>query len=294
MKALPLLVTLIFLLAPAFLVAQTCADTGNIYHFSYHGKKYEIVKEKKSWDSAAACAVWRGGYLAQINNQAEQDSIYFAITHGASIPSIYTTVADGGGIAYIWIGATDKHTEGTWLWDGNNDNIGNNFWNGQGAAGAGTGGAVGGAYNHWGGTSSGGANEPDNYAGTQNAAAIGLSAWPYGVAGEWNDINASNNLYYIIEYDSSSVVQNINTVGDERITLYPNPARNLINIIFTNSGEYIHSATLYNQAGEIVLIETYNNATNITFKTADLAAGFYYISIECSNGVRVNKPVIVY
>lgn len=61
---------------------------------------YEVVKELKSWSEAAACAVERGGYLVEIDSQADQDTIYGAIIHGA-------------GIAYVWIGASDQHTEGT-------------------------------------------------------------------------------------------------------------------------------------------------------------------------------------
>ena len=86
----------------------------------------------------------------------------------------------GGGIAYVWIGATDQQTEGTWLWDGNNDNTGGNFWIGQGTNGSGNGAAVGGAFFYWGGTSTGTPNEPDDYANAQDHAAIGLAGWPSG------------------------------------------------------------------------------------------------------------------
>jgi hypothetical protein len=58
----------------------------------------------KTWADAAACAVERGGYLTEISSQAEQDTIYQSIVNGAGVPSYYTTVADGGGIVYIWIG----------------------------------------------------------------------------------------------------------------------------------------------------------------------------------------------
>jgi hypothetical protein len=242
---LSLAISLLALSATTHLHAQGCADTSNIYKFSYHGKHYEIVKEMKTWDSAAACAVRRGGYLVQINSQQEQDSIYYAITHGAAISSAYTTVIDGGGIAYVWIGATDKHMEGKWLWDGNNDTIGINFWNGQGTAGAGGGSAVAGAYIHWGGTTAGTPNEPDNYMGVQNSAAIGLASWPYGIAGEWNDINANNTLYYVIEYDITTAINDLQTpTSINEVILYPNPAINIVNIRNNNPAIGITLVTL--------------------------------------------------
>jgi hypothetical protein len=39
------------------------ADTSNVYEFSFNGKSYEVVKEMKTWNSAVACAVEKGGYL---------------------------------------------------------------------------------------------------------------------------------------------------------------------------------------------------------------------------------------
>lgn len=102
--------------------------------------------------------------------------------------------ADGGGIAYVWIGATDKQNEGTWIWDGNDDSTGANFWNGQGAAGAGTGSAVAALYNNWGrdGGGTGAIGEPDNFFNMQHCGGMALTTWPHGIAGQWNDINMGN------------------------------------------------------------------------------------------------------
>ena len=200
-KILPLSLFVLIMVFSINLYCQ-CASTANIYQFSYNGKNYEIVKGLKTWVNAAACAVERGGYLVHIDDQNEQDTIYDAIINGAGISSTYASVWDGGGVAYVWIGATDINTEGIWLWDGNNDNIGTNFWNGQGIAGTGGGSAVGGAYNNWGNAFGETPNEPDN-SGNQDAAGIALEAWPFGTPGEWNDIIITNNLYFIIEYGTS-------------------------------------------------------------------------------------------
>ena len=180
-----------------------CADPANNHAFSYSGKNYELIKEPKTWADAAACAVERGGRLVEINDAGEQNAVYNEVVL-SGILSTYISVADGGGIGYIWIGATDQQSEGTWLWDGNNNNIGINFWTGEGSAGTGTGAAVSGLYNNWGKgiTGVGLAAEPDNFLNIQHAAGMAVGGWPFGIAGQWNDISASNMLYYVVEYDN--------------------------------------------------------------------------------------------
>lgn len=193
------------LLSTVILVIAHFPVSAANYTFTFNGKKYEIVKEKKTWPDAAMVAYRKGGHLAEINDQAEQLAIYDAIKKNG-ISSTYVEAKDGGGVAYIWIGATDRRHEGQWVWDGANTGRGINFWNGEGMHGKGNGTAVDNAYQNWGGTASGKPNEPDNSGGKQNAAAIGLAPWPknsgsLGNAGEWNDINENNQLYFIIEYD---------------------------------------------------------------------------------------------
>ncbi len=180
------------------------ADHGN-YSFTYNGKKYEIVKDRKTWADAAAYAVKRGAHLAEIKDSGEQNAVYMAFIRETDVSPEYTEVKDGGGIGYFWIGATDKNKEGVWIWDGKNAGGGTVFWLGQGANGKGDGMVVNNAYTNWGGSFNHKANEPDNYAGKQHAAAIGLADWPKGQgnlghAGEWNDIDENNRLYFVIEY----------------------------------------------------------------------------------------------
>ena len=197
-----------FLLFLAFISIQLTAQD---YSFTIGNTSYKLVTTQRDWVSAAADAVQQGGHLVEINDSAEQAGIWQAI-QDSGISMTYTAVSDGGGVAYVWIGATDKQNEGTWLWDGDNDNNGENFWNGQGAWGANNGSAVNGAYYNWGGTNTGTPNEPDDYGSNQDAAAIGLEPWPSAgagnIAGEWNDIAITNSLYYIIEFDTNTIDEN--------------------------------------------------------------------------------------
>jgi hypothetical protein len=191
--------TVLTLLAVALLcTASARAD----FQFVYGGHTYLAVTTPRTWSRAAIDATFRDfagatGALARIDDQAENDAIFAALS--ANIPSAEfanTDAPDGGGGAYVWIGATDRINEGDWLWDGDGDAVGDAFWSGDE-----NGAAVGGLYNNWGRNP--GQTEPDNFQhtlGDQDGAGISLNGWPLGSAGQWNDVNVINQLYYLVEF----------------------------------------------------------------------------------------------
>lgn len=202
-------ITLITVICCALLAGCKKDDTPKPDAFTHSGHSYQIVKTLKTWSEAAADAVAKGGYLVEIGDEAEQNTVYQGIMD-AGISAAYTNVTDGGGAAYVWIGATDRTVEGQWKWNvGNSSTGGSLFWTGSEK-----GSAASGSYYNWGGKSVDKLNEPDNYTDAtyspngQNTAAIGLTKWPtagsveLGKAGEWNDIAETNKLYYIIEFDT--------------------------------------------------------------------------------------------
>jgi hypothetical protein len=194
------ILTLVFIGAVA-VGAVSCSKNGEDGG-EYTVSGYTVVKQLKNRAEAEADAVSRGGYLVEIGSQEEQDIVYKAI-RDAGISSSYTSVGDGGGIAYVWIGAKASAAR-EWKWHGTDDV----FWNGDN-----DGSAVNGSFVNWGGKSKGNLNEPDDFTDSslapqgQDAAAIGLASWPkgasspLGVAGEWNDIASSNKIYYVVEID---------------------------------------------------------------------------------------------
>lgn len=196
---------------------QCNPDPANIYAFSADGISYEIIKENLNWTDAAACAVNRGGFLTEINTQLEEDSIFHFVNLAGIIAS-NTDAPDGGGAAYLWIGGNDLTSEGVWVWDGNNDATSTQFWQGTS-----TGTSVGGLYNNWG-------DEPDDFSG-QDALGFAFNNWPYGVAGEWNDVDQNNTLYFIIEYPNTNSIKEENDGG---FLIYPNPSNDIITIQNSN------------------------------------------------------------
>ncbi|HEU4496439.1 MAG TPA: T9SS type A sorting domain-containing protein [Flavobacterium sp.] len=260
--------------------AAQCANAANIYSFSYGGKTYEVVKEMKTWANAAACAVERGGYLVEINDANEQAAVYNAIIGGAGVSPTYTTINNGGGIAYVWIGATDQANEGMWLWDGNNDNSFTSFWMGQGANGFGNGVTIDSRYNNWGGTSTGTRQEPDDFATGQDYGAIGLAGWPagnpfLGIAGEWNDIIGSSLLYFVIE-KQTGLGLNSETL-QSKLKISPNPATNSL-LVEGQDLQDQNNFVIYDCAGKVIIKDTFLNNNKINVQS--LANGLYFLKIE--------------
>ncbi len=216
-----------------------------------------------------------------MDDAGENSAMWVAITSGAAVPVDYTVVSDGGGIAYVWIGATDQSNEGTWLWDGDNDGVGDNFWNGEGNNGAGGGSAVDDAFHKWGGGNP--PNEPDNYS-NQDGAAIGLEGWPagsgsLGSASQWNDIKTSNSLYYVIEYENSSID---NKYGLDNINIYPNPFTDKIHIVNLDKSTSEFSINIYDATGRIVFEESCQIFDEHQVNLNELPKGVYFVLMSNS------------
>ncbi len=150
--------------------------------FSFQGHTYEIIASALTWPEARAEAQRRGGYLSVISTADENLAICEkAVRLLGRAPS----APDGGGSRYVWIGGSDAAAEGDWRWhDGSLLDGGYQNW-GQG---------------RWG-------SEPDDDGG-QDALAMGLERWPngsggLGEAGQWNDLNLSDRLYFVVEYGAS-------------------------------------------------------------------------------------------
>lgn len=264
----------VFLLLSLFVTAKAgaqCASESNIYTFTYNGKNYEVVKENKTWTLAAACAVERGGYLAEINDAAENSAIYSELSSNAGITASNTVAPDGGGASYLWIGGNDLASEGVWIWDGANTGSGPQFWQGTSS-----GNPVGGLYNNWG-------NEPDNW-NEQDGLGLAISDWPYGVASQWNDVDDGNTLYFVIEHDSSTSVNE----NSQSFLISPNPTEN--KLVITANG--VEKIDLTDQNGSRVISINEAQEENTTVDLSDLQSGVYLLRLEMKDGSVVIERVV--
>ena len=268
-------ITIIFLTSNYLALGQ-CANTSNIYSFVYNGKTYEVIKENKTWVDAAFCAVERGGILTEINDVAEQNAIYTELNTNAGITVNNTVAPDGGGGSYVWIGGNDLSIEGNWVWDGNNDNNSTQFWMGTS-----TGNPVGGLYNNWG-------NEPDDFGG-QDALGLSLNGWPLGSASQWNDVDHTNTLYYVVEYSTILGVEDFDL--DSSIKLYPNPVIDFLTIKTEKTD--LLKIIIYNSLGqELRIIDLEKNVTSKSIDLSNLNNGIYFVKVSSQNGKSIIKKIV--
>ena len=164
-------------------VATVATNNPDHHSFTSGGTNFILVSSAKSYQSASEYASGMGGTLATFNSSIKFDGFYDALSNVITAKGLAaTTAADGGGAKYVWLGATDQLNEGTWIWENGSQMTFDNW--GSGAYGS----------------------EPDNF-NNQDGLALGLENWPmgsadgagYGDAGFWNDIDKSNELYFVVE-----------------------------------------------------------------------------------------------
>lgn len=245
-----------------------CANEANIQTFTHNNKSYEIILESKRWTDAVACAIERGGILAEINDADEQGAVFTALK--MHITKFENTVAfDGGDGAYVWLGGNDIQEEGNWIWDGNGDTLGVQFWLGDA-----NGTAVDGQFTNWG-------MEPDNFS-NQDALGISLNGWPFGGAGEWNDIKPSNKLFYIVEYATLLSLEQ-NHFDGSNVKIYPKPFTNYL--IIESKQPLLSKAQILNSMGQAIQLIELKNLPNQRIELNDLETGVYFIQLLTKDGM---------
>lgn len=268
-----LLISIFLFVRPTY--AQ-CVDASKVQAFTVNDKTYELIVAPKSWADAAACAVERGGYLAEVNTSTEQTIIYASIRNNEAIVLDETVSSDGGGASYVWLGGNDLGTEGKWIWDGNNDGTGDQFWQGDL-----NGEAVNDLYSNWG-------DEPDDFDG-QDGLGLALTDWPLGVAGQWNDVDANNELYFVIEYDTPSGLQD--DLLAQMIQVYPNPVSDRITI--SNQQLLpIEKVVLVNYLGQSIMQLSQADMPQTHLEVQDLDAGIYFVQVFTRDGRAMTKQVV--
>ena len=183
---------------------------GSDLTWDFGSSRYHLFKTSKTWSEAQTAAEALGGKLVEVESKAENAQLFSQVSGQISTGEFTNTIgSDGGGAAYIWLGGSDGNTTSTqtstewnWKWSYSNVEIEKTReeW--------GTG---------WGGM------EPDDSQSFQHRLALGLEDWSrsnpgkYGSAGQWNDINADNKLFYVVEVAAPN---NTYEIADKASDLY--------------------------------------------------------------------------
>ena len=98
------------------------------------------------------------------------------------------------------------------------------------------------------------------------------------------------------KYDNF-VISAINTVPlstqdfiSEKFNLYPNPAKNVVNITNTENIE-IEKITVFDVNGKLIDTKILGKESNVTLDVSNYAAGTYLLHIETNEGTAVKKVV---
>lgn len=112
------------------------------------------------------------------------------------------------------------------------------------------------------------------------------------VSASVNDLVVSENqntsyTFYLMPADGEEVLTGVNDIYGQEIKVYPNPAREMINV----DGSGIQKIELMNYRGQVV----YENSTpldNNSINTSQFASGIYFMKVESLGGMKMEKVVI--
>lgn len=79
--------------------------------------------------------------------------------------------------------------------------------------------------------------------------------------------------------------------ADKIVTVYPNPAKQLLYINTVNAGTMIKSVRVYNTTAQFVQAFNNINNTQTNINVGSLPSGTYHLIIESSNGERIHKKI---
>ena len=243
------------------------------------GHTYGLYKIPLNWSDANYFAQQMGGYLAKVDDYSENLEIYTNVSSAMTTSDIWNYyAADGGGVSYVWLGASDSQVEGVWKWSYDNSTLSTTRieW-GKGLMGS----------------------EPDNYL-NQDYLALGLENWPYlqatgqghGDAGQWNDISGTNLLYFVVEKNPTDSVPPVleaitPAYGAQGVSVTANFVLTFNEVVTAGSGYFVVKSGGVTLA-TISVADTsqvfFSGATVTINPTANLAANTSY-SVEVASGV---------
>ncbi len=134
-----------------------------------------------------------------------------------------------------------------------------------------------------------------------------VSSWEYVIGISTANFNGDNKLDFILSFQNSSkgveIFLNCNSIGLNEntndlqlVSLYPNPASEIVNIeLYTNEANSDYKkVSVYNQLGQAIKVEElFFEAGKTKINTSDLSNGAYYVSISDESGLSVKRPLVV-
>ena len=84
-------------------------------------------------------------------------------------------------------------------------------------------------------------------------------------------------------------IASVENLAIKGLSIYPNPTANELNVSFNAKSDA--TIKLVNVAGQVVAVKNVNGFANVTFNTADLNAGVYFVNITVAEGTFTQKVI---
>ncbi len=107
--------------------------------------------------------------------------------------------------------------------------------------------------------------------------------YQYKIVALYSDGCSAESESIFVKPQPSSINDNLNN-----ISIYPNPATDIVNI----TGNNIQSVEVYNTLGQIIEIIDNIDVNNLTINTSSYNKGTYFIKINANNNESINKLII--
>ena len=121
-----------------------------------------------------------------------------------------------------------------------------------------------------------------------------LGAGSYTLTDSNSNVIATGGEFLAQETVSFTTVNTLGTENyllDRKITLYPNPATNVLNIKVGTSNSLPDTYKVYNMLGQIVLQQSIGELNDLAVNTSSLSKGMYFIKIATDNA-SISLPFI--
>ena len=131
--------------------------------------------------------------------------------------------------------------------------------------------------------------EPDNW-NNQDGLAMGVTDWILGKQGQWNDLDLSNTLYYVIEY--ASPLKTEENKLENGLKIFPNPAYDDLTIINRNS-QLINKIEVLTVLGQkIKTYDSFNQTTQLDLSVDNLEPGVYFLKLYFDNEAILIQKIV--
>ena len=87
----------------------------------------------------------------------------------------------------------------------------------------------------------------------------------------------------------SKTLQITLNIKPEALNIYPNPAKNVVNVI----GKNIQQISIIDFTGRTLIQQNFNNANNLKLNIENLSKGIYLLKVEDVKGNMQTKKLIV-